>query len=75
MVAKKKPDQDVVQEKTEREILRERLLVSGILVTEFDLDIPDDFVSLTPEELLEIGTLPAGAPSMLELINEDRGRY
>lgn len=74
MVAKKKPDQDVVQEKTAREIAREELLEAGYLVTEFDYEFPEDFVPLTPEELLVIGTLPPEARPSEELIAEDRDR-
>ncbi|MBC7812601.1 MAG: hypothetical protein H7175_15710 [Burkholderiales bacterium] len=74
MVAKKKPDQDVVQEKTAREIAREELLAAGFLVTEFTYEFPEDFVPLTPEEILEIGQLPAGARPSEELIAEDRDR-
>ena len=75
MVAKKKPDQDVVQEKTEREIVREKLLAAGYLVTEFHYDLPKGFVLPTQEEILEIGRLPDGARTMEELIDEDRGEY
>jgi hypothetical protein len=74
MVAKKKPDQDVIHEKNAREIARKELLAAGYLVTEFDYEFPEDFVPLTPEEILEIGQLPEGARPSEELIAEDRDR-
>jgi|GEM_PF-5020286 len=73
MVAKKKPDQDVVQEKTAREIARGKLLAAGILSTK--RRAPKGTVALTPEEILELGRLAEGSPTIQELIDADRGTY
>jgi hypothetical protein len=56
-----------------REAARAKLLAAGRLVT--DIHAPKGIVPLSPEELLQIGTLPPGAPSLDDLINEDRGDY
>ena len=55
------------------EMARAKLLAAGSLAV--DLDIPDDLVPLTEEELDELGrSLPPGRSSD-DLINEDRGDY
>ncbi len=58
-----------------REAARAKMLAAGILVTEFNFELPEDFVPLSPEELLKIGTPPPGARSILDDINEDRGEW
>lgn len=54
-----------------REAIRAKLLAAGRLVT--DIYASEDAVPLSPEELLRIGRLPPGSPSLDELIDEDRG--
>jgi hypothetical protein len=56
-----------------REEARARLLAAGMLVTEFN--IPPDAHPLTREERRRLGTLPPGARSSEELIDEDRGPH
>jgi hypothetical protein len=56
-----------------REEARAILLAAGFLVT--DLHIPDGIEPLTPDELLDIGSLPDDAPPSEKLIDEDRGEY
>ncbi len=60
---------------TERDQLRERLIAMGLLVRPEDMGIPDDLEYVSDEELEELGKLPPGAPTALEIINEDRGKY
>jgi hypothetical protein len=55
-----------------REAARAKLLAAGALVTSFE--VPEGTIRLTVEERMRIGTLPAGARSSDELIDEDRGR-
>lgn len=57
----------------ERERIRAKLLAAGFLVTGYE--VPQNFVPLSPEELLKVGTLPPGARPSEELINEDRGEW
>ncbi len=56
-----------------REAARAKLLAAGALVTH--IEVPEDAVPLTLEERIHIGTLPPGARSSDELIDEDRGEY
>jgi hypothetical protein len=56
-----------------REAARAKLLAAGKLVT--DIHAPEGTVPLSPEELVRIGTLPPGSPSLEDLINADRGEY
>ena len=53
-----------------REEARARLLAAGALVTW--IHAPEGTVPLTPEELLEVGTLPPGATPTDQLIFDDR---
>jgi hypothetical protein len=55
------------------EAARAKLLAAGALVTEFE--IPDGARRLSIEERKQLGTLPSGARSLLDLINEDRGEW
>ncbi len=54
-----------------REAARTKLAAAGALSTIWkaspDLEMPSD------DELIELGTLPPGSPSILDMINEDRG--
>jgi hypothetical protein len=54
-----------------REAAREKLLASGILATGYKA--PKDAVALSREQLEELGRLAPGAPSIGQIINEDRG--
>jgi hypothetical protein len=54
-----------------REEARARLLATGKLSTW--THAPAGTIPLSPEEILELGKLPAGARSLDELIDEDRG--
>ena len=56
-----------------REVARKKLLAAGALVTQFE--IPKDFVPLTPEERMRIGTMPPSTRGSEELIDEDRGEW
>lgn len=58
-------------EKTAREAAREKLLAAGILATGYKT--PKNTVALSREELEELGRLAPGAPSIAQIINEDRG--
>ena len=62
------PDQQMTLEEA-RAIFRQ----AGI--KPLKIDLPADFVPLSPEALLKVGTLAPGAKSSLDLINEDRGTY
>jgi len=55
-----------------REAARAKMLAADFLVTEFDDELPEDFVPLSPEALLEIGRIDDTRTS-LDLINEGRG--
>ena len=55
------------------EAARAKLLAAGILSTAHVA--PKDAVRLSDEALQRLGTLPAGSPSLDDLINEDRGTY
>lgn len=55
------------------EIARSRLLAAGSLAT--DLDIPDDLVALTDEELEEMSLSFPPARPIEDYINEDRGEF
>lgn len=57
----------------ERETILAQLKASGILVKPEDMHIPPDLEYVSDEELLEIGTLPEGAPRTDQLVAEDRG--
>jgi len=54
-----------------REAARAKLLAAGALNT--SIHAPEGTVDLPPQELLRIGTLPAGSPSFSDLLDEDRG--
>ncbi len=56
-----------------REAARAKLLAAGALSTAHEA--PAGAVAMTVEERIRIGTLPPGARSSDELINEDRGEY
>jgi hypothetical protein len=56
-----------------RETARAKLLAAGFLV--IGLQAPEGTVALSPEERLQLGTLPAGGLSVDDLINEDRGEF
>jgi hypothetical protein len=58
---------------SERELARAKLLAAGALVTEFE--IPEGARRLSIEERKQLGSLPSGARSSLDLINEDRGEW
>jgi hypothetical protein len=51
--------------------VRELLLAAGVLAHYDDLDEDADYVA--DDELEQLGTLPPGSPSALELIDDDRG--
>jgi hypothetical protein len=55
--------------------LRARLIAAGLLVNPDEMDIPDDIEFASDEELEALGKLPPGAPSIQQLIDEDRGAY
>lgn len=56
-----------------REAVKNKLLVAGILVTDFE--VPQDAILLTVEQRMNLGTLKPGARDSLDLINEDRGEW
>lgn len=56
-----------------REAARAKLLAAGALVTQFR--VPTDTARLSVEERMRIGTLPPGARSSLDHINDDRGEW
>jgi hypothetical protein len=58
---------------SEREAARAKLLAAGALVTEFE--IPEGARRLSVDERKQLGTLPSGARSSLDLISEDRGEW
>lgn len=64
-------DEALAAWRKKREEYRQKLLAAGRLVTEFP-EIPEDARRLTVEERMRLGTLPPGARSSLDLINEDR---
>lgn len=55
------------------EIARARLLAAGSLAT--DLDIPDDLVALTDEELEEMSLSFPPARPIEDYLDEDRGEF
>jgi hypothetical protein len=68
---------EVVVRPRPKELTREearRLLAEAGLLSTWQ-KAPEGYVPLTPEELLELGTLPPGSRSSEELIDEDRGEY
>lgn len=56
-----------------REAARAKLLAAGALSTAWKA--PEGARELTWEEILEIGKLPPGAKSNLDIVNEIRGDY
>ena len=56
-----------------REQLRQKMLKAGIL--SIDYRAPSRTVPLSPDELLQIGTLPPGVQSTNAYIDEDRGPW
>ena len=48
---------------------------AGYALAEHDYGIHEDTAErlLSPEEIADIGTLPANAPTILEILDEDRG--
>jgi hypothetical protein len=58
-----------------REAVRAKLLSAGYLVTEFNFDIPDDYVPLTHEQRMKMTTPTASAKTIFDLVNEDRGEW
>jgi hypothetical protein len=54
-----------------REAAREKLLEAGILA--IGHKAPKEAVALSREQLEELGRLASGAPSIAQIINEDRG--
>jgi hypothetical protein len=59
----------------EREIVRQRLLEAGFLVT--SILTPEDGENriLSPEEIAIVGKLPPNAKTIQEILDEDRGEY
>ncbi|MDQ7025719.1 MAG: hypothetical protein Q9P01_02010 [Anaerolineae bacterium] len=55
--------------------IKNKLLNAGFLVT--STPIFEDEISriLSPEEIAKVGKLPPDAPTILEMLNEDRGEY
>lgn len=53
------------------EVARAKLAAAGKLVT--DIRAPEGTIPLAPDELLRLGTLPPGSPTLDDLINEDGG--
>ena len=53
---------------------RARMAVKGLGVR-FGFAVPDDFEPLSSEALLEVGTLPEGVRSSLDLLDEERGAW
>jgi len=54
-----------------REVARAKLMAAGALNT--SVRAPEGTILLSPEELLRLGTLPSGSPTLLDLVDEDRG--
>jgi len=52
---------------------RAKFAAAGMLSTA--VKAPPGTLPLTEEELIELGTLPPGSPSILDMVNEDRGEY
>lgn len=56
-----------------REAARAKLLAAGKLSTIWRA--PEGAVALTEEELIRIGTLSPGSPTIADFIKEERGEY
>lgn len=66
-------DPDLSHTSPARESARAKLLAAGMLGTAHIA--PKDAARVSDEELQRIGKLPPGSPTLLDLINEDRGPY
>ncbi len=64
------PYVETIPPNPDRERIRAKLLAAGLLVT--DIRAPEGTIPLSPEEILRIGTLPEGAPSLDKMIDEER---
>ena len=58
------------RDESARDRVRAKLLEAGLLVT--TIRAPEGTKPLSPEEILQLGTLPADARRSSELIDEDR---
>jgi hypothetical protein len=56
-----------------REAARAKLAAAGILSTASH--VPNPIKAIPDDELLDMIQLPPGSPSILDMINEDRGDY
>jgi hypothetical protein len=59
----------------ERELVRSRLLNAGFLVTSIPISVDEQDRVLSPQEIEDMVKLPPNAPTILELLDEDRGEY
>ena len=55
-----------------REEYRQKFIAAGLMREDSGIEIPKGARRLTVEERMKLGTLPPGARSSLDLINEDR---
>lgn len=55
-----------------REEYRQKFIAAGLMRENSGIEIPEGARRLTVEERMKLGTLPPGARSSLDLINEDR---
>jgi hypothetical protein len=62
---------DIIENNSDRETIRAKLLAAGFLVT--DIHAPAGTVPLSDEELAQLDQRVPGSKTLDELIDEDRG--
>lgn len=71
---KRQPNR-IFPQTAEYDHVRSRLLNAGFLVTSIPISEDETSRILSPEEIAKVGKLPPEAPTILEMLNEDRGEY